>query len=765
MNRLNPRSLVVAALAVLVASCRTVELPPRPNIPDKIDPIKELVGRRIVIDPGHGGPFKGAVSRYGLTEAEVNMAVSCKLAEYLEDAGARVKLTYLKGLPLTTSVQGEIKDDLQARVNIARDFNAELFVSVHHNADVSRESSKNDIEIYYKMGDDGPSLDVASRIQRHLSAASLPYEAEMERRAVADKLSSKEDASEGIMPRARKLLAGNYHVLRNSPMTAILTESSYMSHPSNARKVSRERYTMEEAYAIFKGIAEYYMAGVPVMLDVRIGTAGSAIRWGKPASVLSVSDDKPCIAFSVSIEPGGVDPATVIVTLDGKAGDWELARTRTPGIWTISHYPERPLRSGKHNVSIALRGETGNSAAPVSADFVVDLEPAAINVLVFPERISGHAWARVSAEVLDSQRRSVANGTPVTFDVNEGGIIGEVATTTSGVATTWLEAPGRFGGPELRITARTSNGATGHASVPRTNDGTPRVGGVVSDKLTRAPLDGAVVRIFDPQNIIAIDRTGPGGKYVLVCPFETALNDVRMSVRKIGYAPIGDIPVFDGGKGNLTKDIALVPIANGAFHGIKIALDAACGGPDSGFTGPTGIRAADVNLRVAEILRGLLIKAGAEVKLTRAGDYVVSPQARTSISNNFGANYFVSISHGLDNEAAQKNLDSDGRVVEKSLADITYASHYPTSKGGKALAEVLSAGVAELTGLPEQTLTSSAYVLTNTACPAVLVRAMAPSTIERGDMLRSADFLRAEARKLFEGLAEIIEKKRGKKGN
>ena len=112
----------------------------------------------------------------------------------------------------------------------------------------------------------------------------------------------------------------------------------------------------------------------------------------------------------------------------------------------------------------------------------------------------------------------------------------------------------------------------------------------------------------------------------------------------------------------------------------------------------------------------------------------------------------------LKDEKAQKNLDKDGRIVKESLSGVTYASHYPSSKTGMALAEALSARLAEETGLPARIFPSSAYVLTNTACPAVLIRPVSVDSIERENKLRSAAFLRASAKKILEGLADVVGK-------
>ena len=52
-----------------------------------------LKGRRIVIDPGHGGRFSGAVGMQGLREADINLAVGLHLWGLLKQAGAEAIMT------------------------------------------------------------------------------------------------------------------------------------------------------------------------------------------------------------------------------------------------------------------------------------------------------------------------------------------------------------------------------------------------------------------------------------------------------------------------------------------------------------------------------------------------------------------------------------------------------------------------------------------------------------------------------------------------
>src|SRR4051794_30587593 len=52
-----------------------------------------LAGKVIVLDAGHGGVDGGAVSRQGVIEKDINLAITLYLRDYLQEAGAVVKMT------------------------------------------------------------------------------------------------------------------------------------------------------------------------------------------------------------------------------------------------------------------------------------------------------------------------------------------------------------------------------------------------------------------------------------------------------------------------------------------------------------------------------------------------------------------------------------------------------------------------------------------------------------------------------------------------
>jgi N-acetylmuramoyl-L-alanine amidase len=101
---------------------------------------RELKAKRkriIVIDPGHGGEDPGAIGRRGTMEKDIVLALAKRLQGMLDDTGqVRAFLTR----------RGDYFITLQDRVKIAKEYGADLFISLHTNG--SRKSSTRGTSIY-----------------------------------------------------------------------------------------------------------------------------------------------------------------------------------------------------------------------------------------------------------------------------------------------------------------------------------------------------------------------------------------------------------------------------------------------------------------------------------------------------------------------------------------------------------------------------------------------------------------------------------------
>jgi N-acetylmuramoyl-L-alanine amidase len=115
------RATVPAAQAPIVP--QVAAAPPAASVPARRGTTQRPPGKRVVvIDPGHGGQDPGAIGASGTYEKTVTLQVSRDLKRQLEATGRyRVHLTRDRDVFLR----------LRERVQKARDWKAELFISVH----------------------------------------------------------------------------------------------------------------------------------------------------------------------------------------------------------------------------------------------------------------------------------------------------------------------------------------------------------------------------------------------------------------------------------------------------------------------------------------------------------------------------------------------------------------------------------------------------------------------------------------------------------
>jgi N-acetylmuramoyl-L-alanine amidase len=118
-----------------------------------------LLGKRIVIDPGHGGPDLGVVvpeGRLRWTEADLAFDLATRLEGRLAAAGMRVHLT--RG----PAPAERISDRDRAR--LANDLGADLFISVH--LDSHRTDVADGVATYHYGSENGVTSTVGERLAR-----------------------------------------------------------------------------------------------------------------------------------------------------------------------------------------------------------------------------------------------------------------------------------------------------------------------------------------------------------------------------------------------------------------------------------------------------------------------------------------------------------------------------------------------------------------------------------------------------------------------
>lgn len=221
-------TILIIAIVLAVSAIGTVK---RQELPAMSYVIADQV---IAVDAGHGGIDPGA-SRYGYEEKDITLAISKKLVRYLEQSGAKVvNLRTGDGDLCGDNFKGKIRErkrrDLALRVEKAKSAKADLYISIHTNADLSPRWSG--AQTFYKAGQE-----------------------ESKRTAIA----IQDELIRVLGNNKREAKTGSYYILNKAPMPIVIVEVGFLSNSREAQLMVSNEYQEKIAYAIFSGIVKSYL--------------------------------------------------------------------------------------------------------------------------------------------------------------------------------------------------------------------------------------------------------------------------------------------------------------------------------------------------------------------------------------------------------------------------------------------------------------------------------------------------------------------------
>jgi N-acetylmuramoyl-L-alanine amidase len=188
-----------------------------------------LLGKIICLDAGHGGNDPGAIGPSGTLEKDNTLAISLLLRDILESNGATVVLTRDTDRSVAAP-DSSASEELKARVEIATDANADIFISIHNDSFTSN-TSMGTTTFHYG---DANSIKLAAAVQKNLVA----------------ELGTKDRTSR----------FASFYVIRYTKMTAILVEVAFISNPEEEVLLSSTDGRTKIAESIFQGITNYFKA-------------------------------------------------------------------------------------------------------------------------------------------------------------------------------------------------------------------------------------------------------------------------------------------------------------------------------------------------------------------------------------------------------------------------------------------------------------------------------------------------------------------------
>ena len=180
---------------------------------------RPLYGKKIVIDPGHGGEDEGYKGSYlGLLEKDISLNISLRLKDKLEGLGAKVYMTRDKDENVLAA------NRLEKANNIKPDF----FISIH--MDYFPGSKIKGVEMFH-FRNDYESKRLGSHIFKNLKEEKIPISGVKE---------------------------GNFYIFRGISSSSLLIEAGYLSNSEEEVKFKEEDYIIKLVNGIKKGILEFF---------------------------------------------------------------------------------------------------------------------------------------------------------------------------------------------------------------------------------------------------------------------------------------------------------------------------------------------------------------------------------------------------------------------------------------------------------------------------------------------------------------------------
>ncbi len=294
-------------------------------------------GLKIFLDPGHGGTDRKNKGPAGLAiEADLNLKVALYLRDYLQRAGAIVKMSRDKDTFIS----------LDDRSRLSNEWGADIFISIHHNAPGRPDDIyTNYTSTYYHARPedyeyDHSSHDIAKYIQRDLSYAMRN----------SGGLGSFDGTYSDywIYPKA------GFSVLRKTNAPRILIECAFHTSEYEEQRLIIDEFNQIQAWGIFRGLARYLKQGiVTLQLD--------------QDSVDLYKDN--FLSVTINDNNIGIDTTFYIAQIDSQNVQVNFAINKDSKKLLIPL--SQNLSAGQHELKIVIKNINGNHSFPFRPKFYV----------------------------------------------------------------------------------------------------------------------------------------------------------------------------------------------------------------------------------------------------------------------------------------------------------------------------------------------------------------------------------------------------------
>lgn len=189
----------------------------------------------VILDAGHGKPDEGASSNLGTTEESINLKITKKVQNLLEQSGSTVILTRSDENGIYDQDENSLRNkkvsDIKNRVKIGNESSADIFVSIHLNK--IEQSQYYGWQTFFKQNNE-QSKKLAQNIQQSLNESI-----------------QKENKRESLK------ISGKY-IIDHVEIPISIVECGFLSNPEEEKLLQQDEYQSRLAWGIYTGIMNYF---------------------------------------------------------------------------------------------------------------------------------------------------------------------------------------------------------------------------------------------------------------------------------------------------------------------------------------------------------------------------------------------------------------------------------------------------------------------------------------------------------------------------
>lgn len=235
-------------------------------------PSKSLRDVVVIIDPGHGGKDPGAIGPSKHREKAVVLAIAKKLKQIIDEQ---------PGMKAVLTRNGDYYIGLRQRLDIARDNDGDLFISIHADAFKNRQSNGASVFALSQTGATSEAARWLAEKENYSELGGVDLSELDDQNGVIRSvlIDLSQTATIGASLRVgeqvlhaidditrlhhRDVEQARFVVLKSPDIPSILVETGFISNPREEKNLTSPWYQKKLAESIFRGVKQYFFEYPP----------------------------------------------------------------------------------------------------------------------------------------------------------------------------------------------------------------------------------------------------------------------------------------------------------------------------------------------------------------------------------------------------------------------------------------------------------------------------------------------------------------------